>query len=86
MAMTRKEFMAIIKVYMLSFLCALPIIIGLDILINQYVSLGVLIIIDVIILLIASVCGYLINEKRKKSFARKREEFLASKGKNTKDE
>ncbi len=86
MAMTRKEYMAIIKIYMLSFLCALPIIIVLDIFINKFVSLTVLVIIDVIILLLASVCGYLINEKRKKSIAQKRKEFLANKDSSANDD
>ena len=80
--MERKEINSLIKIYGLSFLCALPIIIALDVLISAYVSLVVLTVIDVIILLLATVVGYIIVEKRKQSIARKREEFLANNNKN----
>ena len=79
MAMNRKEYTTLVKIYMLSFLCALPLVIGLDILINAYVSLTVLIVIDVIIFVISGVIGYFIVEARKKNIAKKREEFLANK-------
>lgn len=77
--MTRNEYMGIMKTYLLSMLCALPIVIVLDILINAYVSLFVLVVIDFIILVLAAFIGYIIVDKRKKNIARKREEFLANK-------
>ncbi len=84
--MNRKEISGLTKIYALSFLCAIPIIILLDILISKYVSTTVLTVIDVILLLLSAVVGYIIAEKRKQKIARKREEFLANKQKeNTKE-
>lgn len=76
--MNRKEISELTKIFGLSFLCAIPIIIILDILISNYVSTTVLTIIDVIILLISAIVGYTIAEKHKQKIARKRKEFLAN--------
>ncbi len=77
--MERKEIMRLTKIYGLSFLCALPIIILIDVLISNYISLFVLTLIDIVILLASAVLGYIIAEKRKQYIAKKREEFLANK-------
>ena len=77
--MSRKEYTSMVKTYMIALLCALPIVIGLDLLISAYVSLLVLVIIDIIIFLIAAVVGFIIVDRRKKKIAEKREEFLKNK-------
>ena len=47
--MNRKEYSSIVKTFALSVLCVLPLVIILDLLIYQSVSMAVLVIIDVII-------------------------------------
>ncbi len=74
--MNRKQYFSLVKTCMLSLLCALPIVIILDLLISNYVSILVLTIIDIIIFLLAALIGYFIVDRHKKRIAEKREEFL----------
>ncbi|MBO5103011.1 MAG: hypothetical protein J6C13_02855 [Clostridia bacterium] len=83
--MTRNDYVKIVKVFGLSILCALPIVIILDLIISPYVSMVVLTTIDVVIFVVASLIGYLVYEKRQKYIARKREEIKRKKANNKPD-
>ncbi len=79
--MNRKEYSSIVKTFALSVLCVLPLVIILDLLIYQSVSMAVLVIIDVIIFIVVAFAGFLINENRQKRIKEKREAIKAKKTK-----
>lgn len=79
--MTRNEYVKLFKIFGVSFLCALPIIIILDLLIEQYISLIILVTIDVVILVVAAIIGYVIYDNRQKKIQAKKEELKKQKSK-----
>ena len=79
--MTRNEYVKLFKIFGVSFLCALPNIIILDLLIEQYISLIILVTIDVVILVVAAIIGYVIYDNRQKKIQAKKEELKKQKSK-----
>ena len=75
--MNRKEYVGIFKVYGLALLCVIPILIGLNLLLNHLVSYWVMVLIDCIVILIAAMLAMKINDKRKARIQQKRAEFEA---------
>ena len=79
--MTRKEIKDIAKRYYLAIFVALPLIIILDVLIEQHVQLWVMVIIDMVLMGAAIIVGQVIYDKRRKT----REAKKAAKMAQTKD-
>ncbi len=77
--MNRIEFGKIFKAFLLSALCALPIVIILDLLIKEHVSMAVMTTLDVIVFIVAGFLGYLLYTKRQEYIAKKREEIKKKK-------
>ena len=84
--MTRKEYVGIFKVYGLALLCIIPILIGLNMLLNGVVSNVVMTVIDCIVILVGTVIAIKINDKHKEKIQQKRAEFEARQKQNAKGE
>ncbi len=79
--MTRNDYVKLFKVFGVSILCALPIVIILDLLIESYVSTIVLTTIDVVIFIVAAIVGFVIYDNRQKRIQAKKEELQNKKSK-----
>ena len=84
--MTRKEYFWHAKIFGLSLLVTIPLLIALDLLIEQHISNFALITIDVVLILFGYVVALMLADKRKKHIAKKRQEFLAQKEQQPKQE
>ena len=83
--MTRNDYVKLFKVFGVSILCALPIVIILDLLIESYVSTIVLTTIDVVIFIVAAIVGFVIYDNRQKRIQAKKEELQNKKSKANKN-
>ena len=83
--MTRNDYVKLFKVFGVSILCALPIVIILDLLIESYVSTIVLTTIDVVIFIVAAIVGFVIYDNRQKRIQAKKEELQNQKSKANKN-
>ncbi len=83
--MTRNDYVKLFKVFGVSILCALPIVIILDLLIESYVSTIVLTTIDVVIFIVAAIVGFVIYDNRQKRIQAKKEEIQNQKSKANKN-
>ena len=83
--MTRNDYVKLFKVFGVSILCALPIVIILDLLIESYVSTIVLTTIDVVIFIVAAIVGFVIYDNRQKRIQAKKEELQNQKSKTNKN-
>ncbi|MBR7091260.1 MAG: hypothetical protein IKC79_02270 [Clostridia bacterium] len=84
--MTRKEYTAQFKVYGLMLLCVLPILIVLNVLLNNVVEYWVMVLIDCILIVVGAIVAMKIDDKRKARIAQKRAEFEAKQKKSDKGE
>ena len=83
--MTRNDYVKLFKVFGVSIICALPIVIILDLLIESYVSTIVLTTIDVVIFIVAAIVGFVIYDNRQKRIQAKKEEIQNQKSKANKN-
>ncbi len=74
--MTRKDYVRYAKIFGLSLLVSVPLLIALDILISKHISQVVLVILNVALIIAGFVGAIFIAEKRAKHIAKKRQEFL----------
>lgn len=74
--MTRKDYVRYAKIFGLSLLVSVPLLIALDILISTHISQVVLVILNVSLIIAGFVGAIFIAEKRAKHIAKKRQEFL----------
>lgn len=79
--MTRKDYSRYAKIFGLSLLMSVPIILVLDLLIQNYVSQFAIITIDVVIVITLYVFTLWLAEKRTQRIAKKRQQFLEEKQK-----
>lgn len=74
--MTRKEYFKYAKIFLLSLIVSVPILIALNLLISSHLAYWVLITVNVVVLITCFVLGVVIDEKHTKYIARKREEWV----------
>ena len=75
MKVTRKEMADMMKTFLVSMLCGLPIVIILNLSVGSDIPSFALVLIDCTILLACSFIGYVIVDKHRKRIAQKRAEF-----------
>ena len=80
--MNRADYNKIVKSMFIGAIFALPIVIVFDVLIQAYLSLLVMSVIDIVIFIVAGVTGFLIIDNRNKKIEKKREELKAQKRQN----
>lgn len=74
--MTRKDYYRYAKIFLLSLLGSVPVLIALNLLIAPHLVYWVLVTLNVVILITGFVIAVVIAEKRAKRIARKREEWV----------
>lgn len=79
--LTRKDYVHYVKLFGLSLLVTVPLLIVLDALIVAHVNTVALMFLNVVLVIAGYIIANVISEKRKKHIAKKREEFLANQAK-----
>ena len=74
---TRKEMADTMKIFLVSMLCTLPLVIILNLTVGIYIPSVALVMIDCMIFVGFAVIGYVIVDKHRKKIAKKRAEFEA---------
>ena len=76
--LTRKDYVHYVKLFGLSLLVTVPLLIVLDVLIVAHVNTVALMFLNVVLVIAGYIIANVISEKRKQHIAKKREEFLAN--------
>ena len=76
--MTRKDYYRYTKIFLLSLLVSVPVLIVFDLFVGPHLAYWLLMAVNVVILIIGFVVGLVIADKRAQYVARKRQEFLAN--------
>jgi len=77
MKVSRKEMADMMKIFLVSMLCTLPLVVVVNLLIGNSVPSGLMIFIDCVIFVGFAFVGYIIVDKHRKKIAKKRAEFEA---------
>ena len=74
--MTRKDYYRYAKIFLLSLLVSVPVLVAFDLLVAKHLTYWVLITVNVVILLVGFFVAIVLADKRAKRIARKRQEWL----------
>ncbi len=77
MKVSRKDMADMMKIFLVSMLCTLPLVIIINIFVSASVSPGLMIFIDCVIFVGFAFVGYVIVDRHRKKIAKKRAEFEA---------